>query len=270
MKIFSYPRKIEEWRRKTAGMSLEERGIYSELIDWYYCTGSQLTYDINALCRMVGATKRNEREAVKRIVDNPALFSVKDGLLVQKMCDETLSFMAQKSSKASESANSRWSKNNDITNANALPTHSEGNANYKLETKEVSKEEKKDSKKAGAVAPSIFQADGFSEFWKTYPRKVARANAEKAYLSALKGGSTHGEIMAGLARYVPIWAHTEVAYIPHAATWLNGKRWNDEQDPDGPKPKPPNNPRPSNGSGWREYISEELGFGDPIPPALDL
>lgn len=38
--------------------------------------------------------------------------------------------------------------------------------------------------------------------------------------------------MDGLSRWLPRWAENEARYVPHAATWLNGERWNDE--PAGP------------------------------------
>lgn len=66
--------------------------------------------------------------------------------------------------------------------------------------------------------------DYFDEFWKQYPRKVAKAEARKAYVKAL-GKSSHEEIMAGLARYDP-----DPEYTCHPTTWLNQERWTDEPD----------------------------------------
>lgn len=134
MKIFCYQRNIELWRRKTAKLSLQQRGIYSELIDWYYCTGGDMPSDIDELCRMIGATKRNERENLISIISNQDLFTIQGAKLVQKMCDETLSFIAQKSAKAAVSARSKHNKNNDLNGANAQRSDSERSANYKLLT----------------------------------------------------------------------------------------------------------------------------------------
>lgn len=118
MKAFFYKRDIEKWRRKTSYMSLEQRGIYSELIDWYYCTGGYLPADLDELCRMVGATKRSERESVKRVMENPKLFSVDNSgdkpRLVQNMCDETLNSMTENRNRKVASAESRWNKNSNI------------------------------------------------------------------------------------------------------------------------------------------------------------
>ena len=139
MKVFCYQRKIEDWRRKTSRLSLEQRGIYSELIDWYYCTGGDLPADLDELCRMIGATKRSERQNVQEVINNPKLFSVDGFRLVQKMCDETLNSIAEIRETNSASAKSRWNKNKGLDDATAFPEQSERNANQNLESKNNNK-----------------------------------------------------------------------------------------------------------------------------------
>ena len=82
----------------------------------------------------------------------------------------------------------------------------------------------------------------FGEFWKIYPRHVARVAALKAYGKALKGGASPAEILIGCRRFAEKVARdgTEAQYIPHGATWLNAARWTDEPEPKaGPKIKSP-------------------------------
>lgn len=74
----------------------------------------------------------------------------------------------------------------------------------------------------------------FAEFWGSYPRKVSRANAEKAYTKAIKGtkhpAALADKILAALAAHkqLPQWMRDNGQYIPHAATWLHQRRWEDE------------------------------------------
>lgn len=70
----------------------------------------------------------------------------------------------------------------------------------------------------------------FAEFWPVYPRRVARGAAEQAYSKAVKGGATPAAILLGCRRFAEQVARdrTDPQYIPHAATWLNAKRWDDE------------------------------------------
>jgi len=77
--------------------------------------------------------------------------------------------------------------------------------------------------------------DHFEDFWAAYPRKVAKGNARKAFAAAMKK-ATIEEISAGLNKQLAALSKKERQYIPHASTWLNGERWNDEPtDNDEPK-----------------------------------
>lgn len=68
----------------------------------------------------------------------------------------------------------------------------------------------------------------FGEFWKLYPRKVAKANAVKAFKKKCKDEQTYTAIMRGLQNYVTACKGKDPQYIAHPATWINGERWNDE------------------------------------------
>lgn len=68
----------------------------------------------------------------------------------------------------------------------------------------------------------------FLAFWRAYPRKVARLAAWKAFLRTGVKGDT---LLAGLAWYCRTeWKDRPVDKIPHAATWLNQRRWEDAQE----------------------------------------
>ncbi len=69
--------------------------------------------------------------------------------------------------------------------------------------------------------------DDFDDFWQAYPRKVGKAAARKAFAKALKV-ATVDEIAFGLSGQVSALSAKEKQFIPHASTWLNGERWNDE------------------------------------------
>lgn len=68
----------------------------------------------------------------------------------------------------------------------------------------------------------------FSDWYSLYPRKVARADAEKMW-RRLSPADQQAAIDA-LPKHCAKWLHdgTERQYIPHPATWLNGRRWEDE------------------------------------------
>ena len=72
------------------------------------------------------------------------------------------------------------------------------------------------------------QPDGFDEFWKTYPRKVGKAAAEKAWSKA-KGVDLSTILQAiERARATEQWLKDGGQFIPHPSTWLAQRRWEDE------------------------------------------
>lgn len=67
----------------------------------------------------------------------------------------------------------------------------------------------------------------FEDFWTEYPRKVAKTTAYRAWQ---KLNPPVEEVIAGLRAYKDSdqWTRDNGRYIPHPATWLNQKRWEDE------------------------------------------
>ncbi len=68
----------------------------------------------------------------------------------------------------------------------------------------------------------------FDDFWKAYPRRVAKKEARKAW-SRIKP-EVYEQIFAALETHKrqEQWMKDGGAYIPYPATWLNGERWEDE------------------------------------------
>ena len=68
----------------------------------------------------------------------------------------------------------------------------------------------------------------FDKYWEQYPKKVGKANAKKSFTKINPDDELFNKIMASLEHQKTTW--TELKFIPHASTWLNGERWNDEVD----------------------------------------
>lgn len=78
-------------------------------------------------------------------------------------------------------------------------------------------------------------SQGFSAFWIRWPRKVAKLEAEKAWKHTVTP-EDEAPIQAALDWQVPMFEQRESEHIPHAATWIRGRRWEDEK----PKRTTPN------------------------------
>lgn len=81
--------------------------------------------------------------------------------------------------------------------------------------------------------PGLWEA-----FWRAYPRKVGKPDAFKAWkaVAAHKGGAgpEAERVMEGLVPWLRYWqARAEPEYVPHPATWLRQRRWEDAPPPVG-------------------------------------
>lgn len=91
---------------------------------------------------------------------------------------------------------------------------------------EAHAEEKAEAEAIPSVSPSL---RGFEDFWKAYPKKKSKAEAEKAWIKNKCSGLSV-EIMDSLAVGVKSFDWTKECgqFVPHPATWLNRAGWNDE------------------------------------------
>jgi hypothetical protein len=75
----------------------------------------------------------------------------------------------------------------------------------------------------------------FETFWKAYPRRVAKGAAWKAWIAAEKGETlpTLPVLLDSVARSARTvdWQKNGGQYIPHPATWINRRQWEDEAQP---------------------------------------
>lgn len=71
----------------------------------------------------------------------------------------------------------------------------------------------------------------FDEFWKAYPRKVNKADAQKAWKTKKLDSIAETIIAAVVARVADPGQWSDPQYIPHPTTYLNGARWEDEWNP---------------------------------------
>lgn len=114
-----------------------------------------------------------------------------------------------------------------------------------------------DKNPSSADAPELA---AFDRFWALYPRKVGKASAEKAWKKLKVTADLFNLMAASLAAWSVStdWTKDGGQFIPHAATWLNGKRWEDElPQAAAAKPAAPirqNNEPDFNDSSWAEGL----------------
>jgi hypothetical protein len=82
-----------------------------------------------------------------------------------------------------------------------------------------------------SCAFAVLQISRFPDFWKTYPKKRNKGDAEKSWKKQ-KLDSKADEIIRAvqIQKTWPDWLQDNGKFIPHPATWLNAKGWDNEDD----------------------------------------
>lgn len=105
-------------------------------------------------------------------------------------------------------------------------------SNSQMTAMEYSKTKQQSNKINITTTPSNGAGEGFDEFWKAYPKKVAKTQALKAWSKLKPNAELQQVIISALERQKQSvqWQKDNGQFIPYPATWLNGKRWEDIQD----------------------------------------
>lgn len=114
-------------------------------------------------------------------------------------------------------------------------TQSNDNKNQQTQTNEIKteqtetkilKEEKKEKEKK--EKEDISQR--FEKFWTTYPNKKAKQDAFRAFQKLKPDDDLLTRMLAALEREKESaqWQESGGRFVPYPATWLNGRRWEDE------------------------------------------
>ena len=203
---------IADYRKDTAHLTLLEHGVYRQLLDQYYLNEKPLPLDQDKLMRLLCARSEGEIRAVLSVLGD--FFEKTELGYIHKRCDAEIEAFQSKQVKAVAAANKRWN------NADAMPTHSEPNANHKPITI--------NHKPLTNIKP----LSDFDTFWNEYPKKVGKEAARKAWfknkpdletaINALKWQKVSSQ-----------WFKNGGLYIPNPSTWINQHRWDDEPSNEG-------------------------------------
>lgn len=178
----------------TQGLSLEGHGIYCLLMFTYYWNGS-LPQDRASLETICGVKSNDHRAELENVLAR--FFKLEGHLLVHRRIDRELEKMKAFFNKQHNAAAASVA-------ARAL-------------------------KAAPVTVPPVNST--FVSFWELYPKKVARAAAEKAWASISPDDSLLDIILAAVAtqRNSPDWLKDGGRFIPKPANWLEHRRWEDEE-----------------------------------------
>ena len=90
------------------------------------------------------------------------------------------------------------------------------------------KEGKEHALQRGASSADV--PDGFDAFWTVYPNRKAKQEALKAWMKLKPNEQLQESILKAVRKQSQGegWRKEGGRFVPHPATWLNGRRWEDE------------------------------------------
>lgn len=208
---------IGDYASHTRGLSLIEDLAYRRILDLYYLSEKPLTGEYDIVARKIGMPEYADEIEYVLVT----FFEHTPDGFINKRADAEIQVMKKKQESARENANKRWNNVNKMplhseVTAIEMPSHSDRNAtktktntNTKLNNKEL-------------------YSDSFNVFWESYPRKESKKEAAQAFVKVNADVDILVKAIKNQIKYKKWDLPENKAYIPHAATWLNQMRWEDE------------------------------------------
>lgn len=210
----------------TQHLTTEEHGAYLLLLFNYWQTGKPLRADRLATVARMSNDRWN---SVEKTLSEFFNTDVNPGCWTHLRVEADLHQVASKATQASDAgkksalARALAKQGSQTVVSTGVATKAQRNANH-TDT-DTDTEEDQDQK----ILLKFDVKSAFATFWKLYPRKVGKAAAEKKFATKCKDQKTFELIIASTGDHIAhAWNLAEMNFIPHAATWLNQERWNDE------------------------------------------
>jgi hypothetical protein len=200
----------------------------------------RLTYGFNvparriSLSRLRQLTGLGQQGVVNGIAELGALINVERGpkgsrteneysLNVDLSTGELVQKVDQSKKWTSPKINTSLVQKVDSLKPNLKPNKKESTESDKLIPDSLTAKSKR---KLTRPDPAVLAA--FERFYQAYPRRVAKQKGLDAWLKLSPRTELIPVIMVAVERYAAEVRDTEPKFILHPATWLNGKRWEDE------------------------------------------
>ncbi|TWA87122.1 uncharacterized protein DUF1376 [Azospirillum brasilense] len=219
----------DEWLVGASVLKADERGCYITVCALIYSNGGPIRDDARDLAKLCNITQ--ERWArIRGILLAKGKLRLVDGLLTNGRCEIELEKALNRTTTARKtgttggqnSAISRQ-KRGRVSNDNSNLIEADASGDRKLTTNHKPQTKSLPQSPDGG---SNVEAE-FDRWYRAYPKRVAKGQAEKAYRTARKAVDADTLLRAAEA-YARAVAGKDAKYTPNPATWLNGQRWLDD------------------------------------------
>lgn len=224
-----YQHHIGDFRSGTVNMSRQARWIYRDMLDVYYDTEQPLPLDMDKLCDDIGVESDQERAIVERLLRFK--FEKTETGYRHTRCDEEIAAYHKKATQAKVNGGQGGRPPKDKANQNkpsGFPIGSDLDATGKQEETGLKTNHEpvtsKQKIKTTAQIPS-----GFSRFWDAYPKKKSKGKAELAFKTIKPNEQLLETMLQAIERAKTSfeWLKEGGQFIPHPASWLRAKGWED-------------------------------------------
>lgn len=195
-------------------------------------TGRQTSDFAEKLTRHLPFNSAVIEQALIELLDEGVL-SIEGDMLYQKRMlndgkvSETRSKAGKKGAKATNSKKFAAAKQSAKQSANS-EYENEYEYEYENDNEDDSNEGNKTTKKRESLLTKT-QETRFSRFWEAYPRKVSKANAEKAWAKINPDDELTEKIISAIGTAKRLDERfRETRFTPHPASWLNARSWENE------------------------------------------
>lgn len=233
-----YEHHLGDFMRDTAHLTMVEECAYRRLLDAYYIRERALPGDLRECCKLARATSKPERDAVAYVLRE--FFELREDGHHQGRADKEIARFRAKSEKARASINQRWDRERSKQETNNERNTDVSKHGYERTTDDIHRapvprlqtpdtNNPPTPRKRGGGTVHDFPP-GFDALWSLYPRKVAKTAAAKAFARLRPDEALQARIAAAVKAQAesPEWRKDRGAFVPHLATWLNGRRWEDD------------------------------------------
>lgn len=221
-----YKRDIGDYHTKAGRLSMLEHGSYTLLMD--SCYDRERFPTLDEAIEWTWARTEQEIEAVKFVLSR--FFELRDGVYVQKRIEEELARYKRNAEINARIAKEREEKRTKRARSVDEPSPAENEAPPNQELRTINQEPLIKNQEPKKEKPTRGDLTGFDDFWSAYPRKTSKAEAVKAFAKLKPDAELLATMLASLKEQAksPAWTKDGGQFIPHASTWLNGRRWEDE------------------------------------------
>jgi len=196
------------------------------MIELYYDTEQPLNSDTNKIARRILANSEEERAAMLVVLDE--FFVLQDDGWHNARCDAEIAKYKGQIEQASKAGKASAAKRSNKNKSTEQREFNDRSTTVDVPLNQPEPEPITNTPIPPAKTPGV--EERFERFWQTYPRKVGKDAAKRAFEKRKPDERLLAAMLAAVAlqSQTDEWRKEGGQFIPHPATWLNQGRWQDE------------------------------------------